>query len=70
MESLFLSGVEVDSQLPIAGGGFGDVYKGTRNMERVALKVSKFYTTASPEEIEEIIHVRPSTISSPCCDVI
>jgi hypothetical protein len=50
--------------MPLTGGRYGDIYKGIWVAEgraiTVALKVSKFFTTATVEELERINKVEGS----------
>ena len=55
-ECLVLKGIELDSE-PIAGGGFGDVYKGRSRGQEMALKFLKVYQNS---DIQKLIKVTVS----------
>lgn len=49
-ECLVLTGIEVHGD-PVAGGGFGDVYKGKYQKQEIALKVLKVYQKSDMEKL-------------------
>jgi hypothetical protein len=53
-ECLVLKGIEVDGD-PVAGGGFGDVYKGRYQNQEIALKVLKLYQKSDMEKLLKVL---------------
>ena len=49
-ECLILKGIEVEED-PVAGGGFGDVYKGRFRTQDIALKVLKVYQKSDVQKL-------------------
>jgi hypothetical protein len=52
-ECLVLTGIEIDGD-PVAGGGFGDVYKGKYQKQEIALKVLKVYQKSDMEKLLKV----------------
>lgn len=56
--AVFLSGVERDSQDPVCGGGFADIFKGFHRGEEVALKRLRVFQMSTNAELERSKRVR------------
>jgi len=52
-DCLVLTGIEVDGD-PVAGGGFGDIYKGRYQRQEIALKVLKVYQRSDMEKLLKV----------------
>jgi hypothetical protein len=56
---LVLKGIQVDGD-PVAGGGFGDVYKGRFRNQEIALKVLKVYQKSDMDKLLKVfIIIKP-----------
>jgi hypothetical protein len=53
-QCLALRGVEMD-QLPVAHGGFGDVYKGRWQEKLIAVKVMKVYQNSDTDKLLKVV---------------
>ena len=52
-ECLILKGIELDSK-PIAGGGYGDVYKGRSRGQEMALKALRVYQKSDIQKLLKV----------------
>jgi serine/threonine protein kinase len=51
---LVLKGIQIDGD-PVAGGGFGDVYKARYQRQEIALKVLKVYQKSDMDKLLKVI---------------
>jgi hypothetical protein len=59
-ESLILKGIEMAPH-PIVRGGFGDVYKGELDGQKVAVKMLKIYQTSDMSKYHKVALQLPHT---------